>query len=41
MDIYILTENGKKLWDSPSIEDLSIEETAGGLNAGSDVLEQS
>ncbi len=41
METGILSEKEKKQWISPSIEDLSIDETAGGLNAGEDSLEQS
>lgn len=41
MENFDLTQNEKKYWSSPMIEDLSIDETAGGANAGDDVLEQS
>ncbi len=41
METGIFSENEKKQWISPSIVDLSIEETAGGLNSGTDYLEQS
>jgi len=41
LETGVLSEKEKKLWISPSIVDLSIDETAGGLNAGSDYLEQS
>lgn len=41
METDILSVNEKKTWISPTIVDLSIEETEGGANAGEDGLEQS
>jgi hypothetical protein len=41
MEKFDLILNEKNRWSSPIIEDLSIDETSGGANAGEDVLEQS
>lgn|GEM_PF-4220528 len=41
MENFDLTQNEKKTWSSPILEDLSTGETSGGPNAGSDGLERS